>query len=166
MVSAKPRKSSTLSSTLPWLSKAKGELLVRTTEDYLDTKKGFEFIDITEIVRQRVAESKVRAGIAAIYSPHTTCSVRINEHESSLLNDFELFLERMAPKTSEYAHNRSTLDDRPNAHSHILSLLMNTSETVPIYDCALCLGTWQRVFFVELDGPRQRRRFLVHIVGD
>jgi len=141
-------------------------LLVNTTENYLDTEKSLDFVDITAIIRKRVSESKVRTGIVTVYTTHTTCSIRINEYEDRLLADFELFLKKIAPRTVGYAHNRSTLDGRPNAHSHILSLLMNSSETIPIRDGVLCLGRWQRVFFIELDGPRSKRMFIVQVLGN
>ena len=137
-----------------------------TTDSYLDTTQDIEFIDITEAIRRRVNESHISNGIVSVFTPHTTCSVRINESEKNLLQDFKAFLHKIAPRGDEYGHNRLTLDDRPNAHSHILSLFMNTSETIPVREGNLCLGRWQRVFFVELDGPRKNRRFLVHILGE
>ena len=128
------------------------------------TERGPQLIDITEQVEQAVRASGVVEGSVLIFSRHTTAAIKINEHEPLLLEDIEAFLERLCPRDGMYNHNdfsRRTvnmeIDECPNAHSHCLHLLLNTSETVPISDGQMLLGRWQRIFFVELDSPRPRQ---------
>ena len=65
-----------------------------------------------------------------------------------------------------YRHDEQTVDDRPNARGHIMSLLMNSSEAIPISDGVPAIGTWQSVFFIELDGPRSNRSITLKIIGE
>ena len=77
----------------------------------------------------------------------------------------ETFIKRFAPKDGNYLHNLNPLDGRDNAHSHLIGLLMNTSETIPFSKGKLLLGKWQSLFFIELDGPRKERSILLQISG-
>jgi secondary thiamine-phosphate synthase enzyme len=99
--------------------------------------------------------------------------VRIQENEPLLLEDLRDFLAGLAPTTTNYRHNDFRVrthhmhpDERPNGHAHCLQLLLGSSESVPVVDGALALGTWQRLFLVELDGPRPDRQVLVQLSGD
>ena len=144
----------------------------RVTE--LRTAGGLTVKDITEEVREAVAASGIRDGICNVYSPHTTCSVRVNEFETGFLEDFALLLKRLVPSDNYYAHDdwdRRTENVCPedmdfgNGHSHCMSMLMGPAgESIPVADGELCLGTWQRVLFLELDRERDRR-WLVQVVG-
>ena len=106
--------------------------------------------------------------------PHTTCSVRVNEFESGFLEDFALLLKRLVPSDNYYAHDdwdRRTENVCPedmdfgNGHAHCMSMLLGPAgESIPVSDGELCLGTWQRVLFLELDRERDRR-WLVQVVG-
>ena len=143
-------------------------------EHRLRTSGGLTVTDITEDVIVAVAESGVRNGICCVYSPHTTCSVRVNELERGFLEDFTVLLKRIVPTEHYYAHDdwdRRTENIIPeevgvgNGHSHCMSMLMGPAgESIPIRDGKLCLGTWQRVLFLELDRVRDRR-WLVQVVG-
>ena len=137
-----------------------------------NTKKAPEFIDITEYVCRFVEESKVQNGMALVYSKHTTAAIKINENEPLLIEDMEKFLDRIASREDEYRHNDFTIrtvnmndDECPNGHAHCQHLLMGTSETVPIVDGQVQVGTWQRIFLVELDMPRHRE-VIVQILGE
>ncbi|WP_455364779.1 secondary thiamine-phosphate synthase enzyme YjbQ [[Eubacterium] cellulosolvens] len=141
-------------------------MIFKTSEHFLKTRRNFELIDITDLVKKKVSDSQITNGIVTVYTSHTTCAVEINELEKSLLDDYEVFLEKVAPFEGEYGHNRTCLDGRLNTHSHLRSLFMNTSETIPIQEKKLLLGRWQTIFFVELDGPRDERRFYIHILGE
>ena len=77
----------------------------------------------------------------------------------------ETFLKRFAPRDGTYLHNLNPVDGRDNAHSHLLGLLMNASETIPFSKGKLLVGEWQSVFFIELDGPRKQRNILLQISG-
>ena len=135
------------------------EIDVRTT-------KPIEFIDVTDSVREAVTKSGIRNGIVSIFSNHTTAAIRINERCARLQKDMESMLCDMVPQNRPYRHNETTADGRGNAHSHLMSLLIGGSETAPLKGGDLRLGTWQSVFFIELDGPRGSRKFTVTVVGE
>lgn len=136
-----------------------------STEITIETNEPMEFVDITERVRDAIASSGVREGLATVFSNHTTCAVKINERCERLQCDMRSYLENAVPK-AHYRHDEDTVDDRPNARGHLMSMLMNASETIPVSDGRLSLGGWQSVFFVELDGPRPERCVTVKIVGE
>jgi secondary thiamine-phosphate synthase enzyme len=143
-------------------------------ERQLRTSGGLSVRDITDDVSEAVRESGVVDGIACVYSPHTTCCVRVNEFESGFLEDFANMLKRLVPSESYYAHDdwdRRTENICPedmdfgNGHSHCMAMLLGTAgESIPVRDGELCLGTWQRVLFLELDRERDRR-WIVQVVG-
>ena len=145
-------------------------------ETRLRTSGGLTVTDITDDVRRAVEESGVQDGVVCVYSPHTTCCVRVNEFETGLLDDFAALLRRLVPSEDYYyAHDdweRRTENVCPedmeqgNGHSHCMAMLLGTAgESVPIRDGELQLGTWQRVLFIELDRERDRR-WLVQVVGN
>ncbi len=131
----------------------------------VQTTKPIEIIDISSEVAEAVSASALVAGQVTVISQHTTAYININEKEDRLIEDMETFLKRFAPRDGNYLHNFNPLDGRDNAHSHLLGLLMNTSETIPFSQGKLLLGQWQSVFFVELDGPRKERNILLQISG-
>ena len=131
-----------------------------------------EFFDITEQVRAHVTDAGVQNGLVCVYSTHTTAAVIINENEPLLLQDMERFLRRVAPQDDYYAHNdfsvrtvHMTEDESPNGHSHCAHLMLSTSETIPIIDGQLMLGTYQSVFVVELDPRPRTREILISVLG-
>jgi secondary thiamine-phosphate synthase enzyme len=138
------------------------------------TDGGLAVRDITDDVREAVAESGIRDGIACVYSPHTTCCVRVNEFEQGFLEDIANMLRRLVPNDSYYAHDdwdRRTENfcqedmEVPNGHAHCMAMLLGTAgESIPVCDGDLGLGTWQRVLFIELDRQRDRR-WIVKVVG-
>jgi len=136
----------------------------------ITTTKAPELIDITDQVEEAVAASQIRDGIAVVYSKHTTAAIKINENEPLLLQDMAHFLEKCAPRNGNYLHNDFTIrknmpdDECPNGHAHCQHLLLGTSESIPIISGDLQFGTWQRVFLIELDRPRDRE-VLIQILG-
>lgn len=118
----------------------------------IQTTDRIELIDITDRVRGLVEESGITDGICVISTRHTTCSIIINENERGLRTDILRILEKLIPQDQNYAHDR--IDN--NAHSHLRAILLGMNEIIPIEDGHLVLGTWQSIFFVELDGPRKR----------
>ena len=144
-------------------------------ERSLRTAGGLEIRDITDEVREFVLESGVADGIACVYSPHTTCMVRVNEFEAGFLEDFTRLIRRLVPSQKYYAHDdwdRRTENICPedmefgNGHSHCMAMLLGPAgESIPVRDGELCLGTWQRVLFIELDRSRDRR-WMVQVVGE
>jgi len=144
---------------------------VRCEALHVTTTTAPEFIDITDDVQRIVEESGVAFGQVTVFSTHTTAAIKLNENEPLLLQDMARVLGQVAPLHAEYEHNdfsRRTVnldeDECANGHAHCQHLFLGTSETVPIIDGRMPLGTWQRIFFVELDRPRDRR-VLVNIVG-
>jgi len=112
-----------------------------------------QILDITTDVDEKVAESGVEDGICLVYTLHTTTGIVINEAESGLTQDILRRLATLAPPGEGYLHDRI---DR-NAHSHLQAVLLGNSRVLPIEEGHLNLGTWQKVLFIELDGPRHRR---------
>lgn len=134
------------------------------------TKRGPQFIDITEQVQEATTRAGIKNGFAVVFSRHTTAAIRINEAEPHLISDMEEMLEKMVPSAHDYAHNRyahaeSTNGERPNGHSHCQQLLLGASESVPIVAGELLTGVWQRIFLVELDHGRDRE-VVVHLIGE
>jgi len=118
----------------------------------LNTSKRTEFLDITLNIQEFIDKSEINNGIINIYSKHSTSAIVINENEGGLLVDFEKILSDIVPENNSYKHD--IIDN--NATSHIRSLFLGPSETIPFSDKKLTLGTWQSIFFIELDGPRKR----------
>ncbi|ADC65866.1 protein of unknown function UPF0047 [Ferroglobus placidus DSM 10642] len=121
----------------------------------VETKRRSEVVDITDEVRRKVRESGVKSGIALVYTPHTTSGIIINEAESGLVEDIVEALDEIVPKIS-YRHNR--IDN--NADAHIKASIVGNSVIVPVENSELVLGTWQRILFVEFDGPRKRKVYV------
>ena len=137
----------------------------------LETTAAPGFHDITQDVCAIVADSGISHGQVTIYSEHTTAAIRINENEPLLLRDMARTLRQLAPANAYYEHNdfgRRTVnmneDECANGHSHCQHLFLATSETVPVVDGKVALGTYQSVFLIELDHPKMRR-VLVSVVG-
>ena len=118
----------------------------------IQTTTRTELIDITDRVRAIVKESGIKEGICIISTRHTTSGITVNENERGLRADILEMLETLVPENKSYAHNQ--IDN--NADSHLRAVLLGNSATIPIGDGHLVLGTWQSIFFVELDGPRNR----------
>ena len=146
---------------------ATGQVKVCTVTLNVESAKPFELVDVTPQVEDVVRESSIQAGAALVFSRHTTAAIVINEAEPGLQQDMERMLERLASRAGEYAHNamaRTIPNEPENGHAHLRHLLLGASETVPVVEGRLHLGTWQRVFLAELDGPR-RREVVVQVMG-
>ncbi len=112
------------------------------------TRQRVEVVDITQEV-QRVVSGD---GLALVYTPHTTTAVVINEAEGGLLEDIIETLSKLVPSNAGYKHDR--IDN--NADAHIKATLLGNAVVIPVENGRLALGTWQRILFIELDGPRRR----------
>ncbi len=129
----------------------------------ITTTQPTEFIDLTCRLQRFVAGAALRVGLVNIQTLHTTTAIVVNEHEPLLLNDFQALLEAAAPGDVHYRHDDTsartvnvTERERPNGHAHCRALLLPSSASINVIDGRLQLGRWQRIFFVELDGPRDR----------
>ena len=134
-----------------------------TTSIHLTTTQPTEFIDLTDRLQRLVTDAGLRFGIMNVQTLHTTTGVVVNEHEPLLLADFQSLLETAAPNDGRYQHddtNTRTVNltdaERPNGHAHCRALLLPSSACLNVVEGRLFLGRWQRVFFVELDGARER----------
>ena len=126
-----------------------------------ESNKRVEIIDITHDINDMLNKCKIKEGLANIFARHSTAGIVINENESGLVKDFQNTIESLIPENNNYLHDR--IDN--NADSHIRSFFIGSSETVPVENGSLSLGTWQSVFFVELDGPRNRK-FVITVMGN
>lgn len=117
------------------------------------TERHSQLIDITTLVRESVAG--LTGSAVLVYVPHTTAGLTINEHADPLVaRDFEMALEQIAPEEWGWQHIE---EGEENAPSHIRAALMGPQVVIPLTDEGeLALGTWQGIFFCELDGPRTR----------
>lgn len=110
-----------------------------------------DMVDISEQVRSAVRESGIRDGICAVYIPHTTCGVTINENaDPSVKRDIMTELDKLVPWEDGYRHLEG------NSAAHIKASMFGFSQTIPIVSGALPLGTWQGIYLCEFDGPRSR----------
>lgn len=143
------------------------------------TEGKLRFIDLTEKVKKIVSKSKIKNGQVLIYSPHTTCAVKINEREACFIDDFCEFIGKLIPEDKYYRHDDLKIRTENlacsvnpgeteciNGHSHVKQMLIGSaSECVPISEGKLMLGQWQWIMFIELDQSR-KREVLVQVIGE
>ena len=122
------------------------------------------FINITREVEDCLRESRVQEGLCLVNAMHITASVFINDDESGLHHDYEVWLEKLAPHepVSQYQHNRTGED---NADAHLKRQVMGREVVVAVTEGRLDFGPWERIFYGEFDG-RRRKRVLIKIVGE
>ena len=128
----------------------------------INSSKRTEIMDITSKVQLVIDKSQIQNGIINIFSKHSTSAIVVNENEKGLLLDFEKILENLIPVYNSYKHD--IIDN--NADSHLKSFFIGSSESIPINDKKLAIGTWQSIFFIELDGPRNNRTIELTIMGE
>jgi secondary thiamine-phosphate synthase enzyme len=134
-----------------------------TKELWFNTKKEREFINITGEVEALLRESGIKEGICLVNAMHITASVFVNDDESGLHHDFEVWLEKLAPHepVSSYRHNTGEI----NADAHLKRQIMGREVVAAITDGKLHFGPWEQIFYGEFDGQR-RKRVLVKIIGE
>jgi secondary thiamine-phosphate synthase enzyme len=132
-------------------------------ELWVETPNRRDYINITPRVEQCLAASGIREGLVLVNAMHITSSVFINDDESGLHHDFEVWLEKLAPEKphSQYRHNG--FED--NADAHMKRQLMGREVVVAITEGRLDFGPWEQIFYGEYDGKR-RKRILVKIIGE
>ena len=132
-------------------------------EIWVETPHRRDYINITSQVEQCLAASGIREGMVLVNAMHITSSVFINDDESGLHHDFEVWLEKLAPEKphSQYRHNG--FED--NADAHMKRQLMGREVVVAITNGKLDFGPWEQIFYGEYDGKR-RKRILVKIIGE
>jgi secondary thiamine-phosphate synthase enzyme len=131
---------------------------------YFNTKTRIAFVNITDQVQKLIEESMIKEGICLVNAMHITSSVFVNDNESGLLQDFEKWLERLAPHspTNHYQHNNTGED---NADAHLKRQVMGREAVVAVTDGKLDFGPWEQIFYGEFDG-RRNKRVLVKVIGE
>jgi len=132
-------------------------------ELFFNIPKRRGLVNITDEVQRAVHDSGIKEGLVLINAMHITASVFINDDESGLHQDYEVWLEKLAPEKpyGQYKHNG--FED--NADAHLKRTIMGREVVVAITEGKLDFGTWERIFYYELDGKRQKRA-LIKIIGE
>lgn len=126
--------------------------------------KGKATYEITEEVQDKIDKSGVRNGVVTIFVQHTSCSLTMMENAApAARRDVERFFEQLVPEDADYEHDDEGPDDMP---SHIRMVLTRTSESVPIVDGKMQLGTWQGIFLFEHRREAHRRKVSITIIGE
>ena len=122
------------------------------------------FVNITSLVREALQKSGIQEGLILVNAMHITASVFINDDESGLHQDYESWLERLAPHApiSQYQHNRTGED---NADAHMKRQIMGREVVIAVTNGQLDFGPWEQIFYGEFDG-RRRKRVLIKIIGE
>ncbi|MGP8319830.1 MAG: secondary thiamine-phosphate synthase enzyme YjbQ [Methanosarcinaceae archaeon] len=129
-----------------------------------DTKGNADIVNITDDVTIAVKESRIKDGLVTVFAPGSTMAVTTIEYEPGLVIDLTQALERIAPQDMVYHHNERWHDG--NGHSHVRASLLGQSETFPIINGAIALGTWQQVICIDLDNRPRSRKLIVQVVGE
>jgi secondary thiamine-phosphate synthase enzyme len=135
-----------------------------TATEYLwfNTKQRQEFIRITDEVASVVKKSGVKEGMVLVSAMHITAAVYVNDWESGLIEDFQVWLEKLAPAGLDYKHHQTGED---NADAHLKRTLMGHQVILPITSGKLDLGPWEQVFYAEFDGQR-KKRVVIKVMGE
>ena len=131
--------------------------------DYLwfNTKTRQEFVRITDEIEKIVAKSGVDDGFVLVSAMHITAGVYVNDWEDGLIEDFQVWLEKLAPAGLNYQHHQTGED---NADAHLKRTIMGHQVVLPITDGKLDLGPWEQVFYAEFDG-RRKKRVVLKVMG-
>jgi len=129
------------------------------------------FHDITQKVQSIVTKSKIMNGLVTVTVLHTTCGLTLNEWDPNLFADLYDLLEKVIPKALRMGHYRHPapkhVDRLLNAHSHLRSVIIGQSQTIPVNEGKVQLGTYQKFIFIELEGLLEKdRRIFVQIMGE
>ncbi|MCU1285575.1 MAG: hypothetical protein JWO13_1925 [Acidobacteriales bacterium] len=128
----------------------------------LHTKKHREYVHITPQVDAALKKSGIREGMVLVSAMHITAGVYVNDNESGLIEDIDKWLEHLAPFKQDYKHHQTGED---NGDSHLKAMLVHHQVVVPVTNGKLDLGTWQRVFYAEFDGRRDKR-VIIKVMGE
>jgi secondary thiamine-phosphate synthase enzyme len=135
-----------------------------TFTDYLwfNTRKRQEFVRITDEIAAIVKKSGVAEGFALVSAMHITAGVFVNDWEDGLIQDFQVWLDTLAPSGRDYRHHQTGED---NADAHLKRTIMGHQVMLPITNGTLDLGPWEQVFYAEFDG-RRKKRVVVKVMGE
>ena len=137
-------------------------MTVHTDYLWFNTRQRQEIVRITDEVASIVKTSGVRDGMVLVSAMHITAAVYVNDWESGLIEDFQVWLEKLAPSKLPYKHHQTGED---NADAHLKRTIMGHQVMLQITGGALDLGPWEQVFYAEFDGQR-KKRVVVKVMGE
>jgi secondary thiamine-phosphate synthase enzyme len=129
----------------------------------MDTPGNGHIVDLTDGVRSVIATSGIARGLVTVFATGSTVAVTTMEHEPGGISDLQALLDRLIPSAGEYQHNR--LNHDTNAHAHLRAAVIGPSETIPLIDGELALGTWQQLVLIDFDDRPRNRTVTVQIVS-
>ena len=132
-------------------------------ELWFSTSSRREFINITPEIKRCLSESGIKEGLVLVNAMHITASVFINDDESGLHHDLEIWLEKLAPEKPHNQYRHNGYED--NADAHLKRSVMGREVVIAVTNSDLDLGPWEQIFYGEFDGKR-RKRVLVKIIGE
>jgi secondary thiamine-phosphate synthase enzyme len=138
-------------------------MAVHTGQLRFSTEGDGDVIDLTVGVQSVLDSSGVESGLVSVFVPGSTAAVTAMEHEPGGVQDLRAAMERLIPAEGDYAHNR--LNNDTNSHAHIRAAIIGPSETVPVRDGRLELGTWQQLVLVDFDDRPRQRTVVVQVIG-
>ena len=129
----------------------------------LQTEGNGHIVDVTDGVARIVATSGVERGLVTVFAIGATVGVTTMEYEPGGVTDLQRLLDRLIPAEGEYEHNRLNRDT--NSHAHQRAALIGPSETIPVVDGRLTLGTWQQIVLIDFDDRPRERTITVHVLS-
>ena len=129
----------------------------------LSTAGDADIVDLTEGVRAVVRQAGVATGVAVVFAPGATVAVTTMEFEPGSVTDLQAVLDRLIPNVADYQHNARNHDT--NGHAHLRAALVGPSESVPIVEGALALGTWQQIVLLDFDDRPREREVTVQVLS-
>jgi secondary thiamine-phosphate synthase enzyme len=136
---------------------------VHTGQLRFSTDGDGDVVDLTEGVQSVLESSGVENGMVSVFVPGSTAAITAMEHEPGGVHDLRATLDRLIPPDASYEHNRLNHDS--NSHAHIRAAIVGPSETVPVRDGRLELGTWQQLVLVDFDDRPRERVVVVQVIG-
>ena len=133
-----------------------------TTYLWFNTKNRREYINITHQVDDELQKSGIQEGMVLVSAMHITAGVYVNDAESGLIQDIDVWLDKLAPFNPNYLHHRTGED---NGDAHLKSLLIHHEVIVPVTKGRLDFGPWQQIYYAEFDGQR-KKRVIIKIMGE
>jgi secondary thiamine-phosphate synthase enzyme len=138
--------------------------MVKNGTIHLNSQGFSDIIDITDRVKEIVADTSLTDGIVTVFVPGATGGLTTLEYEGGLVSDFSQFWEKIIPRNAKYEHNERWGDG--NGFSHIRAALLGPSLTVPFIKGKLALGTWQQIVFVDFDNRQRARNLVCQVMGE
>jgi secondary thiamine-phosphate synthase enzyme len=129
----------------------------------LETRGNGEIVDLTEGVKSVVRTADVDHGLVTVFATGSTVAVTTMEYEPGGVSDLQALLDRLIPQRGDYEHNR--LNHDTNSHAHLRAALIGPSETIPLIEGHLALGTWQQVVLIDFDDCPRRRTVTVQLLS-